>query len=267
MSRHNFAACMIVGYIALVPLAAHAQELGAADALYASGVQAYFSGRPADAESSFSRLMTIDRNDPRAYYFRALSRIAQGRDNEARSDMELGAQIEARLPYRFDIGKTLERVQGSSRLLLEQYRTRARASAGLNPPRGPIRAPDAALLRERRIVPLDEFSRTGEPKTVAAPLAPLEPLTRPASVQKLPGSNSTVAPAGAGNPFGDDPAPASNLTQPKTPPAKAAAVDPPPAEAPLPPAPKPNAPAPQPAAPAPTAPAAKPTSDDAENPF
>src|SRR5215210_1646110 len=94
MSRHNFAACLIVGCTVFIPFAARAQQFAAADALYTTGVEAYFRGRPADAESSFSRLMSVDRNDPRAYYFRALSLIAQGRDNEARSDMETGAQIE-----------------------------------------------------------------------------------------------------------------------------------------------------------------------------
>ena len=252
MSRHNFAACLILGCTVIIPFAAHAQEFGAADALYTSGVEAYFRGRSAEAESSFSRLMSVDRTDPRAYYFRALSRIAQGRDNEARSDMETGAQLEARFPYRFDIGKTLERVQGPSRLLLEQYRSRARASAGMNPSLGPLRAPDTALLRERRIVPLDEFSRTGEPRSIVAPLAPPDPTTVPAAAPLLPAKDSTAAP---GNPFGDDSVAPAKATQPKTPPAKTAAPEPPRAKAPLPPAPKSAAPAP------------KPSDDDKENPF
>ena len=159
MSRHKFAACLILGCTAVFPLAARAQQFGAADALYSSGVEAYFRGCSAEAESSFSNLMTVDPNDPRAHYFRALSLMRQGREHEARSDMEIGAQLEARAPNRFDIGKTLERVQGPSRLLLEQYRSRARVAASMNPPRGAVRAPDTVVLREQRVVPLDEFPR------------------------------------------------------------------------------------------------------------
>src|SRR4029079_3725986 len=108
MSRYIFAACLVVGCNSIFPLTARAQQFGAADALYSSGVEAYFRGCSAEAESSFSSLMSVDPNDPRAHYFRALSLMRQGREDEARSDMEIGAQLEARSPYRFDIGKTLE---------------------------------------------------------------------------------------------------------------------------------------------------------------
>jgi hypothetical protein len=254
MSRHKFAACLIVGCTAIVPLAARAQQFGAADALYSNGVEAYFRGCSAEAESLFSSLMSVDPNDPRAFYFRALSLMRQGREDEARSDMEIGAQIEARSPNRFDIGKMLERVQGPTRLLLEQYRTRARASASMNPPRGAVRSPDAAVLRERRVVPLDEFSRPGEPQSVAAPEPTTPPPTfaPPADAQPKPTTEWNAPPAtDAGNPFGDDSAAGAatksqpKTAQPKTPPAKTAAPEPPPAKAPLPPAPKPAAPAPK----------------------
>ena len=269
MSRHNFAACLIAGCTAIAPLSARAQQFGAADTLYSSGVEAYFRGCSAEAESSFSSLMGVDPNDPRAYYFRALSLMRQGREDEARSDMQVGAQIEARSPHRFDIGKTLERVQGPTRLLLEQYRSRARAAASMTPPRGAVRSPDAAVLREQRIVPLDEFSRPGEPQSVAppqaAPAQPPQTFAPPAAAppKAPPASEWNTAPAGAENPFGDDSAAGAaaksqpKAAQPKVPPAKAGAVEPPPAKPVLPPAPKPAVPAPAP----------KPSAQDAENPF
>jgi hypothetical protein len=260
MSRHSFAVCLIVGCTVVVPLAARAQQFGAADNLYSTGVQTYFGGRPAEAEASFSSLLQVDPKDPRAYYFRALSRMQQGRETEARSDMEAGAQMEARSPNRFDIGKTLERVQGPMRLRLEQYRSRARTAASMNPSLGPVRAPDAAVLRERRIVPLNEFSGSGEPHSVVAPEPPPQSITVPAAIPPLPADDLNAAPA-AGNPFGDDAAagPAPKLppkaAQPKTPPAKAATPKSPPAKSPTPPAPKPAAPAP------------KASNDDSANPF
>lgn len=251
MSRHNFAACLIVGCTAVIPLAARAQTFATADTFFSTGIEAYFRGRSAEAESSFSRLISVDPNDPRAYYFRALSVIRQGRENEARSDMEMGARIEARSPHRFDIGKTLQRVQGPARLVLEQYRSHARAAAGMNPPLGPVRSPDTAVLRERRFVPLDEFARSGEPHSIVAPEPPPETVMPRAAAPPIPANHSNSAPAGAGNPFGDD----ATGAAPKPAPAKAAAPESPPAKAPLPPAPKPAAPAPKPAA------------DDTENPF
>jgi hypothetical protein len=261
MRRHNFAAFLVVGCTAVIPLTARAQDFGAADTLYASGVNAYFHGRPAEAEVSFTSLMGIDPNDPRAFYFRAFSLMHQGREDEARSDMEIGAEMEARSPHRFDIGKTLERVQGPTRLLLEQYRNRARTNAAMNQPVGPVRAPDAAVLRERRIVPLEEFSRAGEPRSVAAPMTAPETTTPPVVSPPKPADNFNAAPAGAGNPFGDDSAEVAapktqpKAAKPKAPPTKAATPVPPQAEAPLPPAPKPAAPAP------------KASGDDSGNPF
>src|SRR5262249_46854738 len=156
-------AWLIAALILSFPLAAYAQEFGSASTLYDSGVEAYFRGCSPEAESYFTSLMGLDGNDPRAFYFRALTLMRQGREDEASSDMEIGAEIEARFPHRFDIGKMLERVQGPSRLLLEQYRSRARANASMTPPVGAMRSPDTGVLRERRIVPLDEFARPGEP--------------------------------------------------------------------------------------------------------
>jgi hypothetical protein len=251
MSRSAFAVCLILGCISISPVAAYAQESGTAETLYADGVQAYFRGCSAEAESLFSRLAGIDSNDPRAFYFRALSLMRQGRVDEARSDMEIGAQIEARVPARFDIGKTLERIQGPNRLLLEQYRSRAHRVAMANPPIGPVRAPDATVLRERRIVPLDEFSRQGEPQSFIAPQAPPETFAPAARAPTTPAvSPPAASPQAPINPFGDDtPTP---KTPPKAPPTKASPKTPP-AASPIP--------------PQPTPPPPKPTDDNKENPF
>jgi hypothetical protein len=232
MSPYKFAASLLVACIAIVPLTAQAQSSEVAGQFYSTGVDAYFRGSSAEAESSLSNVIRVDPKDARAYYFRALTRMQQGRDDEARSDMQTGAQVEARYPYRFDIGKTLERVQGQTRLMLEQYRSRARATAAMNPPVGPVRAPDTAVLRERRIVPLEEFSHPGQPNTIAAP----EIIAPPAAPAKKPAENSGPAEAAQINPFNDEPAP---KTQSKVSPSKApAAKTPPPGKATTPAAPK-----------------------------
>jgi hypothetical protein len=243
MSRYKFAASLLVACTAVVPLTAHAQGSDVAGESYSIGVQSYFRGSLAEAETSFSNVIRVDPKDPRAYYFRALSLMQHGREDEARSDMQIGAQVEARYPYRFDIGKTLERVQGPTRLMLEQYRSRARAAAGMNPPVGPVRAPDTAVLRERRVVPLEEFSHSGQPNSIVAP----EIMAPPAAPAKTPAVNSSPAEAAQFNPFNDEganePAP---KTQRKAPPAKAPTVETPPsAKAITPPAPKQTPPIPK----------------------
>jgi hypothetical protein len=241
MSRSTFVAGLILGCTSLVPVTAHAQQFGAPETLYSDAVQAYFRGCSAEAEALFSSLAGVDPNDPRAFYFRALSLMAQGREDEARSDMEIGAQIEARFPTRFDIGKTLERVQGRDRLLLERYRSQARQAALANPPLGAVRSPDTGVLRERRIVPLDEFSREGVPQSFIAPQAPPQNLAPPARATNPPTAVPTAGPSASppANPFNDDTATPDSKSQPKTPSTKLAPKTPP-AAAPVPPAPKPS---------------------------
>jgi hypothetical protein len=45
--------------------------------------------------------------------------------------MEVGASLEARRPKQFAVGAALERVQGSDRLMLEQFRRQGRAAEAL----------------------------------------------------------------------------------------------------------------------------------------
>lgn len=227
-----------------------AQTPNVAATLYGQGVEAYFAGRSDDADSYLSRAISIDASDPRAYYFRAMTRLRDGRDDQARTDMQSGADAEAKLPNRFTIGKALERVQGSGRLLLEQYRNTARMSRAVNTIQPvPVQAPDTGVLRERRVVPLDELMQPGVPRAVAVPEpAPMKAAPPATPVAKSPATENAVVPpqpttapahapkaaadaAAEESPFGDDASPET--------PAKAAAPKTPPAKQPLPPQPKP----------------------------
>ncbi len=98
MSRHKFAAGLIVAWISTAPLTVRAQGIDLAETLYSAGVQAYFDGNSAQADAYLSRSIAVDPHDPRAYYFRALSRLREGRQDEARADMQTGANLEARAP-------------------------------------------------------------------------------------------------------------------------------------------------------------------------
>jgi hypothetical protein len=219
--------------------AAQAQESQPAK-LYERGVNAYFDGRAYQADSLLSEAIQGNSGDPRAYYFRALSLLRAGRAAEARGDMLVGATLETQSPQRQAIGAALERVQGCDRLMLEQFRCYARrdaviqASATSELPGKTTRVPsqtfspttsqpqafkesDAAVLRERRIVPLEELLRPGGPQTVVE-----DPQANAPSAQ--PTEKAAAPSAPTANPFEDDtqksPAPAAKpaAEPPKIPP-------------------------------------------------
>ncbi len=225
--------------------------------LYDRGVNAYFAGRSSEAEAALSEAIQWNPQDPRAYYFRALTLLRQGRSDEARGDMLTGAMLEAQSPRHFAIGAALERVQGSERLMLERYRRDARRDAVVQAtatiPTAPVAAPatfvqpepDAAVLRQHRVVPLEELLRPEGPHavaveapTTATPVPPQKapeksppPTTfAPRTTSPLPTPPSAAPPATppppvAGNPFEDDTskqqpaaAPAPPSATPATPP-------------------------------------------------
>jgi hypothetical protein len=206
--------------VMVAPLKAQVSDM--AGTLYSEGVDAFFAGQSDQAVASLSRSIGANPNDPRAFYFRALARLRAGDSDGARADMKAGAEVESRLPNRYAIGKALERVQGYDRLELEKYRRTARMNVvttakPIVPVSGqqPLAEPDAAVLRDRRMVPLDEFIQPGTPKLVPVP----EAVQATATTGPAPVTNSAVpAAANEPDPFVDDAAKA------KAAPAKAAAA-------------------------------------------
>lgn len=156
---------MIVGTL-LRTGAVRGQDLDAAAIHFGEGVHAYFSGNSSRAERSLSEALTLNSQDPRIYYFRALSLLRQGRSAEARGDMLVGAALEAQRAKRFAVGAALERVQGHDRLLLEQFRRQARAEVGASTPSGGQAISDEppGALRQRVVVPLDQYLQPGAPR-------------------------------------------------------------------------------------------------------
>ncbi len=160
------------------PLTAWAQEPQVAK-LYNQGVDAYFGGRTCQAEALLSEAIQWNSQDPRAYYFRAFSLLRQGHVAEARGDMLVGAMLEAQSPHRYAVGSALERIQGSDRLMLERFRCNARRNVVLQtsateqlPPHARTPRPqtfnksESSVLRENRIVPLEELLRPGGPRSI-----------------------------------------------------------------------------------------------------
>ncbi|MCI0334995.1 MAG: hypothetical protein L0228_17445 [Planctomycetes bacterium] len=217
--RHISLACLAVAMLTS-PAAAQSREWGDASDLYGRGVHAYFAGRSSDADFYLSRALAVSPSDPRLFYFRGLSRLQSGRAEEARADMEIGASLEAKRPGRFAVGTALARVQGVDRLLLEKFRQQARTAAMTDQRLARTRieqraASESAALRQKVIVPLDEFREGSDPRALSA--EELQQRTAAAksraATPALPSQGPTPPPATTeADPFQDDSAAARDST-------------------------------------------------------
>ena len=98
---------------------------------YGDAVSAYYARDYQSATKLLSDLIDKQTSDPRVYYYRGLIAHAQGKSDAAKSDFETGAKLEASGKNRVDVGKAIERVQGSVRSELEIIRRDARQAAAL----------------------------------------------------------------------------------------------------------------------------------------
>ncbi len=124
------AACgLTLALIVVSQAPAAAQEAVLAE-FYGRGVHQYFAGNASQAVSDLTAAINGGTKDPRAFYFRALAEMRQGRQAIAQTDLQKGAALEsADINQFYPVGKSLERVQGASRMTIERYRTIARAEA------------------------------------------------------------------------------------------------------------------------------------------
>jgi tetratricopeptide (TPR) repeat protein len=97
-------------------------------AAYGDGVHAYFAGDFDRAYEDLTQAIEAGTNDPRAYYFRGLAALRQGRSDEAEADFTAGADRESEGVGAWPVARSLERIQGPDRLRLERHRTRARVA-------------------------------------------------------------------------------------------------------------------------------------------
>lgn len=126
----TLAACLIVagGISGSTVGNVFGQEV-ALEELYGRGVHRYFAGDYAKAYDELSMAIDGGITDPRAHYFRGLVLMATGRPDEARADWRVGARNESRQTLNAAVGRSLMRVQGPARLVLEQIRQSARIAA------------------------------------------------------------------------------------------------------------------------------------------
>lgn len=226
---NRFTRCCVFCFLGL----GFASSVSAQDILeqyYGRGVHAYFAGNVQLAEEHFNDVVNAGSQDPRVYYFRGLSQIQSqgGMIDAGMADFEQAAQREVAGKRSGDVAKALSRIQGPTRLAIENARAKARlaaksqqfetiknkfeqpgaAGAAVMP-----RTPDAAVpaIPNNASNANDPFASgagmTGGEATPmpaageAPPANSLSPFENPAGEPAMP------APANA-NPFGDDPTPA-----------------------------------------------------------
>ena len=232
----------------LSPSSILAQDLPLRE-FYGQGVHAYFAGEYKDALENLSAAADGDSDDPRVYYFRALTLIQLDRAAEAQDDFIKGADYEiADANQIYPVSKSLERIQGRTRLKLERHRAKARIErfkkrqaairaryervqeAGADTVRSTIDGDDPPVLPKdepKTTTPAaDPFDNTPKPPAPAP-----QPATTPKPDEADPFGAVTPKPAPAAKPDeADDPfgaAPAEpSLPEPEKKPAPAAEKEP-----------------------------------------
>ncbi len=209
MMRNLFAAAVALVAISLTMPPAQSQDTLLGE-LYGQGVHNYFNGDYSAAYDQFTRAIDQGSRDPRCYYFRAIVLEKTGRPDEAKKDFEKGAQLEAGGEIQSSvIARSFERVQGTLRLTLENYRTDARLA----------QKEQAEAIRRAKY----EARKALEPKRIRGGAEPPDDLpglpaptttdpTAPFGGDAPTEINPTVEPAPTDLPTIDEPKPATPAT-------------------------------------------------------
>jgi hypothetical protein len=108
-----------------VPVVSSTPNPQDADKHYAAGLSRYFGRRYSDAEAEFLQAIANDSQDARYYYFLGLARVMQGK--QAADDFAQGAALEQQdRPGLEAVSRSLERVQGPERSIVNESRKRPR---------------------------------------------------------------------------------------------------------------------------------------------
>ena len=207
---------------------------------YSQGLHAYYAGQWEAAHGAFSEVIEAGFQNPCCYYFRGMVSYQQGDKQSAQQDFHAGAAREANaIRQKFPISKSLERVQGEARVMIERARLQARltvlqkrlarekqryedlvrneAKVVRKAAPGPGAAEPAIEIKDKAAN--DPFADGGAGLTGSAVEAGAT--AKPAAVGTgvIPRGNQEPAPAVApkeeeANPFGEDPADDADAVQP-----------------------------------------------------
>jgi len=182
--------------------------------LYGQGVHAYYSGDSLKAYDLLSKSIDGGIKDPRAYYFRGLTAVSSGRENEAEADYRVGAELEAKGNFGPSVGQSLSRIQGSHRMAIESMRQEAQlefqatASARSKARYQDIDAAGGEVLRERP-VPAPPIAQPGRrPAPPAVPPTASNPFANDNGTGSAKVESKDVLADTLKDPFADDAAPA-----------------------------------------------------------
>ena len=139
--------------------------------LYGTGVHAYFAGETKEAYEYFNTAVEGGSRDPRVVFFRGLTFLQLGRPDEAAADFETAAALEmADTEGFFNVGRSLQRIQGRSRAKIELARSKARVIAAQQQLREQDRRYNRIREQEPRVLePLPSEGGVGGPFTPNVP--------------------------------------------------------------------------------------------------
>jgi hypothetical protein len=175
---------------------------------YGLGVHAYFAGDNVNACEQLTAAIDGGSKDPRAFYFRGLAYLKLGRAPEANLDFQKGADLESRDFNKFyNVAKSLERVQGSPRIALENFRADARIAVYAEAERmrkaryEAIQREEQRVLRNQTVAPLLDATKGGEAASATDAAAFAPPEEKSAAEENKPADKKPVAtPAAAEKP-------------------------------------------------------------------
>ncbi|MBC8867867.1 MAG: tetratricopeptide repeat protein, partial [Planctomycetes bacterium] len=167
--------------------------------MYGQGVHAFNAGEHDRAHELLTMAIDQGSRDPRCYYFRGFAYAKLGRPDEAEADFKQGAELEASgAAVQIDIGASIQRIQGQTRLQLEQQRYSAKLAIRLKEAKERNEKYEQFKVDEQKVLrgdgqpdpggvvapegtgpdPTDPFGAGGasEPPPTVAPAEPTEPM-------------------------------------------------------------------------------------------
>ncbi len=214
---------LLAGGLVLLSAASLRADDAVLGQMYGSGVHAYFSRDYVKAYQYLTSAIEGGTSDPRCFYFRGLTYVRLGREPEAEMDFAKGAKLESRDFDRFyNVARSLERIQGNTRLALEQHRVEARMAALKQAEEARRTRYEAARAEEDRVlhgpigtVPGQPGNGSAEPGTQPVPEPVPSGAFEPGSAEQppaspfepspptgVPPSEPVPAPGGQGRPGG-----------------------------------------------------------------
>jgi hypothetical protein len=197
--------------VALAAIPAFAQD--PLDEMYGHAVHEYYRGDVMKAEALLNDVIAAGSVDPRAYYYRGLCQAAiSGVPEAGQSDFEQAAQLEIDGKRVVNIGKALERVQGSMRCHIESIRRKSRLASRTRYLEmqklrydESLRSGPNAVPPRRGDVPPPPVPGANDPFSDTSELNKGNPVPMPEEIKK--------APPASDDPFGSD-APADATPKP-----------------------------------------------------